>query len=65
VYDFVVDRDKQFWWLNDDLEGGYKGRWGQRVTDDTLPRRSGPRFPNYPRMFLLALADLATKKDGG
>lgn len=61
TYDYVVDRNTQFWWPNDDNERGYHGRWGQRVTDDTLPRRSGPRFPNYAKMFFVALADLTRK----
>lgn len=60
-YDYVVDRETQAWWPHDDNEHGFKGRWGQRVTSDTLPRRSGPRFPNYPQMFLVALADLRSK----
>ena len=32
------------------------GRWGQHVTSDFLPRRSGPKFPDYVKMFLMALA---------
>ncbi|MEO6395676.1 MAG: hypothetical protein ABIO40_07165, partial [Devosia sp.] len=55
-YDYLVDRDVQRWWPNDDLETGYRGRWGQRVTADFLPRRSGPRFPDYLKMFFHALA---------
>ena len=38
------------------METGYRGRWGQRVTGDAVPRRAGPRFPNYLKMFLLAMA---------
>jgi hypothetical protein len=57
-HDYVVDRNLQKWWPDDTGEHGYLGRWGQRVADDTLPRRSGPRFPNYARMFLTALAHL-------
>ncbi|MEO6395674.1 MAG: hypothetical protein ABIO40_07155 [Devosia sp.] len=37
-YDYLVDRDLRRWWPNDDLELGYRGRWGQRVTSDFLPR---------------------------
>jgi hypothetical protein len=61
VYDYVVDRDQDVWLPHDDGERGYRGRWGQRVTNDTLPRRAGPRFPDYPTMFLTALADLNGK----
>lgn len=61
TYDYVVDRETQVWWPHDDNERGYRGRWGQRVTNDTLPRRSGPLFPNHARMFLMALADLSAK----
>jgi len=56
-YDFRVDRPNQVWWPSDDGERGFKGRWGQHVTSDFLPRRSGPKFPDYVKMFLLALAD--------
>jgi hypothetical protein len=56
TYDYLVDRDKQHWWPNYKTGGGFKGRWGQQVTSDFLPRRSGPKFPDYSKMFLLALA---------
>jgi hypothetical protein len=56
-YDFVVDRTKQVWSPSYDRASGFRGRWGQRVTSDFLARRSGPRFPDYPTMFLTALAD--------
>jgi hypothetical protein len=56
-YDFMVNRAKQVWWPSDDGAGGFRGRWGQHVTSDFLPRRSGPKFPDYVKMFLLALAD--------
>jgi hypothetical protein len=56
-YDFIVDRATQGWWPNtDNDEKGFRGRWGQQVTSDFLPRRSGPRFPDYAKLFLLALA---------
>jgi hypothetical protein len=57
TYDFVVDRTSQAWWPGDDGEKGFWGRWGQHVTFDALPRRAGPRFPDYAAMFLTALAD--------
>jgi hypothetical protein len=62
-YDYIVERahQEQIWWPSDNGELGYLGRWGQAVTNDTLPRRAGPRFPNYAKMFLLALADLASR----
>lgn len=56
-YDCVVNRATQKWWPNPDTTTGFNGRWGQHVTADGLSRRSGPRFPNYPQMFLMALAD--------
>ena len=56
TYDYLVDRNKQRYWPNDDNESGFRGRWGQRVTPDFLPRRSGPRFPDYLKLFFLALA---------
>jgi hypothetical protein len=55
-YDFIVDRANQVWWPSDGGEMGFRGRWGQQVTSDFLPRRSGPRFPDYVTMFLKALA---------
>lgn len=57
VYDCMVNRATQLWWPNPDTKTGFNGRWGQHVTADGLSRRAGPRFPNYPQMFLLALAD--------
>jgi len=55
-YDYLVDRDAQRFWPNPDGELGYRGRWGQRVTSDFMPRRAGPKFPDYFRMFMMALA---------
>jgi hypothetical protein len=55
-YDYLVDRQTQRWWPNPDMETGFRGRWGQRVTSDFLPRRAGPRFPDYLKVFFLALA---------
>lgn len=57
TYGFVVDRATQVWWPSDDLQDGFRGRWGQRVIDDPVARRCGPRFPEYWKMFLTALAD--------
>jgi hypothetical protein len=56
-YDFLVDRKTQAWWPAYDGSSGFRGRWGQQVTGDPLGRRSGPLFPDYPTMFLTALAD--------
>ena len=56
-YDFVVDRSVQVWWPSDDGTAGFRGRWGQRVTADPLPRRSGVHFPEFWKMFLTALED--------
>ena len=56
-YDYLVDRSTQVWWPADDGHGGYQGRWGQRVETDPLPRRAGMRFPQFWKMFLLAIAD--------
>lgn len=63
-YDFMVNRAKQVWWPSDDGARGFRGRWGQHVTSDFLPRRSGPKFPDYVKMFLLALADGDARTDG-
>lgn len=57
IYSHLVNRETQRWWPNDDNETGYRGRWGQRVTKDFLPRRAGPRFPDYLKMFLSARGD--------
>jgi hypothetical protein len=67
TYDFIVKRPvssgepNQIWWPSDDRETGFQGRWGQHVTSDFLPRRSGPKFPDYVTMFLSALADGDTR----
>jgi hypothetical protein len=57
TYGFLVDRATQVWWPSDDLQNGFRGRWGQRVMKDPIPRRCGPTFPEYWKMFLTALAD--------
>lgn len=56
-YDFIVDRGAQVWWPSDDGTAGFRGRWGQRVTADPLPRRAGVHFPEFWKMFLTALED--------
>ncbi|MER6320320.1 hypothetical protein ABT237_42230 [Streptomyces sp. NPDC001581] len=59
-YDFIVDRTAQKWWPSEPgspTPGGFRGRWGPRVETDPLGRRAGMRFPDFPRMFFLALAD--------
>jgi hypothetical protein len=56
-YDFLVDRTTQLWWPGDDGQTGFRGRWGQRVENDPVPRRAGMRFPQFHKMFFLALAD--------
>jgi hypothetical protein len=56
-YDFLVDRTTQVWWPGDDGQTGFRGRWGQRVENDPVPRRAGMRFPEFHKMFFLALAD--------
>jgi hypothetical protein len=55
-YGFMVDRDSQVWWPNLDFFFGYHGRWGPRVSRDPFARRCGMRFPEFWRMFFLALA---------
>ncbi|MFI9203202.1 hypothetical protein [Streptomyces sp. NPDC053048] len=58
-YDFVVDRSKQKWWPGDPgtPPSGFHGRWGPRVENDPLGRRAGMRFPDFWKMFFLAIAD--------
>jgi hypothetical protein len=56
-YNFLVDRTTQVWWPGDDGQTGFRGRWGQRVENDPVPRRAGMRFPEFHKMFFLALAD--------
>ena len=56
-YDYIVNRSAQPWWPSHDHTSGFRGRWGQRVERDRLPRRAGVRFPEFWRLFLLALED--------
>lgn len=51
----IVDRNNQVWWPSDDGTKGFRGRWGQRVAPDPLPHRAGVKFPEFWKMFLLAL----------
>lgn len=57
-YDFIVDRTKQVWWPSDDRKSGYRGRWGPLVVNDPFRRRSGMRFPDFWKMFFLAIAKI-------
>jgi hypothetical protein len=61
-YDFIVDRSAQPWWPSDNGRSGFRGRWGQRVEGDRLPRRAGMRFPEFWRLFLLAIEDGRIRK---
>jgi hypothetical protein len=37
--------------------GYFSGMWGPRVETDPLSRRVGQRFPDFWKMFFLAMAD--------
>jgi hypothetical protein len=54
-YDFLVDRAQQPWWPGEDGEGGFMGRWGPRVEHDPFGRRAGMSFPEFWKLFFLAL----------
>lgn len=41
--------------------GGFKGRWGNRVTQDPLARRAGMAFPEYSTLSLRAYARLKSR----
>ena len=63
-YDYIVDRTKQQYWPLEPTkdsamqpDGWYSGMWGPRVETDPLSRRVGQRFPNFWKMFFLAIAD--------
>jgi len=58
-YFLVVNRAAQIWWPSDDLKSGYRGRWGPRVVHDPVNRRDGMRFPEFWKMFFIALAKAA------
>jgi hypothetical protein len=60
-YTSIVDRATQIWWPSDDGKSGYRGRWGPLVTNDPLGRRAGMRFPEFWRMFFVALAKQLSK----
>jgi hypothetical protein len=60
----VIDRARQAWWPVENQPeylGTFNGHWGQCVTTDPYGRRSGPRFPPFWKMFLLAVEDGKTK----
>jgi hypothetical protein len=61
-YNFIVDRQAQVWWPSDDGTSGYRGRWGPPVALDPFNRRAGMRFPEFWRMFFVALAKLAPQE---
>lgn len=61
-YNFIVNRPAQIWWPSDDGKSGYRGRWGPLVTKDPVTRRSGMRFPEFWKMFFIALAKAAPKE---
>ncbi|MDX1883228.1 hypothetical protein [Mycolicibacterium sp. 120270] len=64
-YDYIVDRvQQQFWPLEPHKDpaavqphGYFDGMWGPRVENDPLSRRVGQRFPDFWKMFFLAIAD--------
>lgn len=51
----VVDRGTQVGWPSDDGTAGFRGRWGQRVASDPVLHRAGVKFPEFWKMFFLAL----------
>jgi hypothetical protein len=61
-YNFIVDRQAQVWWPSDDGTAGYRGRWGPRVALDPFNRRAGMRFPEFWRMFFVALTKFAPQE---
>jgi hypothetical protein len=56
AYSHLVDRDAQVWWPNMLSNGGFRGRWGPRCSLDPFARRAGMRFPEFWRMFFIAMA---------
>ena len=57
-YDFLVDRAQQCWWpANAEGRGHYGGHWGPLVEKDPFGRRAGMRFPDFWKLFFLALED--------
>jgi hypothetical protein len=59
--DKLVDRATQLWWGKDEQFRGYRGRWGVRVQNDPMLRRSGIEFPDFRRSFLRGLIEAAIK----
>ena len=60
-YTSIVNRATQIWWPSDDGKSGYRGRWGPLVTNDLLGRRAGMWFPEFWKMFFVALAKQPSK----
>jgi len=56
AYSHLVDRDAQVWWPNMLTNGGFRGRWGPRCSIDPFARRAGMRFPEFWKMFFIAMA---------
>jgi hypothetical protein len=63
-YDSIVDRTQQQFWPPEpnngsalQPQGWFSGRWGPRVETDPLSRRVGQHFPDFWKMFFLAIAD--------
>jgi hypothetical protein len=61
LYSYIVDRATQLIWPSDDGKSGYRGYWGPFVTNDVLHRRVGMLFPEFWRMFFVALAKELSK----
>jgi hypothetical protein len=61
-YHWIVNRAAQIWWPSDDGKSGYRGRWGPHVVNDPVRRRAGMRFPEFWRMFFVALAKTAPQE---
>lgn len=55
-YGCLVERGARVWWPSLDGRRGYCGSWGPCLADDPVGRRAGMRFPEFWRMFFLALA---------
>ena len=58
----LVDRAQQIWWPGKGDQAGYNGRWGVRVQEDPLDRRSGITFPKFKQAFLMGLAKLMSEE---
>jgi hypothetical protein len=49
------------WLRSGSGSGGFRGRWGNRVTQDPFTRRAGMAFPNYATLSLGAFARLKSR----